>query len=509
MLLIVSAAISRSIFPRLGYVIDRMKDVAHGQGNFHTFINVPGSRGGSWVEHHDEIDTVMAAFNEMVMQIQERDHQLRLHNDHLEEEVAVRTDALTTANSDLLRAHAEIEMFLKSIPSIVIGLDLSGRVTRWNQAAEQAFGITAREAAGQTLDACGIRWLHPSISQELAKWLKVASLRRCDELAYAMGSQVCFLSCSVRPILSNQDEKMGVIVTGTDVTERKCLEEQLRQAHKLEAIGQLAAGIAHEINTPAQFIQDNTLFLKESWRQIEEVLAFCRVLQSEARQNGSVSIDSLAQFDHLSEEADFGYLKEEIPNAIDQSLQGLQRIAKIVRAIKEFSCPSTDERRPVDINRAIQATTTVAQGEWSGVAEMVLQLDPALPPVPCSAAEFNQVILNLIMNAAQAITRVVGDGSNGKGIITIATTLEGSFVQMVIRDTGTGIRDEIRSRIFEPFFSTQPVGQGTGQGLALAHSIIVKKHRGQIWFESEPGHGTTFFVRLPLAASTQHAGAPQ
>jgi signal transduction histidine kinase len=200
------------------------------------------------------------------------------------------------------------------------------------------------------------------------------------------------------------------------------------------------------------------------------------------------------------EQADTDYLLKEIPHAIDQSLEGLERVAKIVRAMKEFSHPGSEEKRAVDINKAIETTVTVARNEWKYVADVVTQLDSCLPLVPCLGGEFNQVILNLIINAAHAIAGVVGDGSKGKGKITISTRRDGPWVQIAIQDTGTGIPPEIQSRIFEPFFTTKPVGKGTGQGLALAHSAIVNRHQGRIWFESEPGQGTTFFIKLPVEA---------
>jgi PAS domain S-box-containing protein len=384
-------------------------------------------------------------------------------------------------------------------------LDSAGRITRWNLAASQTFGINAESAKGHTLGHCGIKWVHPDIDKEICAWLRIESVFQCSDLAYESGRGVRFVGVSVRPIFSKQDDKTGFIVTGADVTERKCLEDQLRQAHKLEAVGQLAAGIAHEINTPTQYIGDNTTFLKESWEPILKLLNFCRTMQQEASEKGSVPVESFAEFDRLSEQCDLGYLAAEIPHAIDQSLEGLQRVAKIVRAMKEFSHPGSEEKQPVDINLAIEATATVARSEWKHVADVVMELAPDLPLVPGLAGELKQVILNLIINAAHAIADVVGDGSSGKGKITITTRREEDCVEVTVGDTGTGIPIEIRSRVFEPFFTSKPVGKGTGQGLALAHTIVVKGHEGRIWFETEVGRGTKFLIRLPLAAKAQRA----
>ena len=201
------------------------------------------------------------------------------------------------------------------------------------------------------------------------------------------------------------------------------------------------------------------------------------------------------------QKADADYLLGEVPSAIDQAREGLERISKIVRAMKEFSHPGGKEKRPVDLNRAINTTITVARNEWKYVADVVTNLDDTLPPVVCYPGEINQVILNLIVNAAHAIAA----GRNGehadKGTITISTVQLPDAAQIAVRDTGTGIPENIRPRVFEPFFTTKPLGKGTGQGLSVAHSVVVKGHQGQIWFESAVGQGTTFFVRLPLATS--------
>jgi signal transduction histidine kinase len=196
-------------------------------------------------------------------------------------------------------------------------------------------------------------------------------------------------------------------------------------------------------------------------------------------------------------QSDVDYLLSEVPRALDQCLDGLQRITRIVRAMKEFSHPGRDEAVPVDLNRTIETTVAVSRNEWKYVAEIELHLDDTLPMVPCLQGEFNQAMLNLIVNAAHAIAGLVGDGTSGKGKITIATRCLLDSVEVSVADTGTGIALEIRSRIFEPFFTTKPVGKGTGQGLALVYATIVKRLKGKLWFASEVGRGTTFYIRLP------------
>ena len=394
-------------------------------------------------------------------------------------------------------AHAETELFLRSIPSIVIGVDPQGRITRWNLTATNTFGFDDRRAEGRTIETCGIRWLHPAIKAEIARWLATESSYRCDNLAYEREGKTRFLSLDVLRVPAQSREPAGFIITGADVTEHRGLEEQLRQAQKLEAIGQLAAGIAHEINTPTQYVGDNIRFLKDSWNPVAEFLSFCEEMRLQCA-DGPVSREHLQHFCQLHEKCDLEYLSKEIPNAIDQSLEGAERVAKIVNGFKEFSHPGSGEKRAIDINHAIEATISVAKHEWKYCAEVVTAFDSALPLVPCLAGEFNQVMLNLIVNSAHAIGCAEEESGKGKGTITISTRQEGEWARISVTDTGAGIPTEIQSRVFEPFFTTKEVGKGTGQGLALAHATIVNRHQGQLWFESTAGQGTTFFVRLPL-----------
>ncbi len=282
-----------------------------------------------------------------------------------------------------------------------------------------------------------------------------------------------------------------------EIADRNKLEVRLRHTQKMESIGQLAAGIAHEINTPTQYIGDNTRFLQGAFADIHRLLGdYDRLYQ--AAEAGAVSPELLASVKSTAATADVAYLGEEIPKAIEQSLQGVQRVSKIVGSMKEFSHPGTGEKTAVDLNRAIESTITVATNEWRYVATMVTDLDATLPPVHCLPGEFNQVILNMVVNASHAIADVVGDGSKGKGTITVSTRRDGDWVEVRIGDTGTGIPDEIRKKIFDPFFTTKGVGKGTGQGLAIAHSVTVDKHGGFIEVESQVGKGSTFIIRLPI-----------
>ena len=497
LLLLVSASIARSVFPRLDAVVNQMRKITTSEGDYSRVAGLFTESSHDRATH-DEIEVMVSGLDEMLREIKKRDDRLLQHDAELERLVAARTLQLQTSNAQLETAHAEIELFLECIPSILIGLDRDGLIRRWNLTASQVFRRSGEEAMGRSLADCGIRWLHTDMENDVTNWLASDSVVRCDDLPYEREGSVRFAGFSVRPIFSQEGEKSGLIITGADVTEKKCLEEQLRQAQKLEAIGQLAAGIAHEINTPTQFIGDNTTFLKDSWEPVARLLQMCRHMRQEATAKGAISTECLVEFDRLSEQCDLAFLAEEIPRAIDQSLDGLQRVARIVRAMREFSYQGSDQMEAIDLNRAIETTITVAHAEWKHVAEVVTNLDVGLPPTTGLPGEIKQVILNLIVNAAHAIGDVVGDGPRGKGQITISTRKVDDGVEMTIADTGSGIPEAIRTRVFDPFFTTKPVGKGTGQGLSLAYATIVKKHHGRIWFDSKPREGTTFFVRLPL-----------
>ena len=278
------------------------------------------------------------------------------------------------------------------------------------------------------------------------------------------------------------------------------LELELHQAQKLEAVGRLAAGIAHEINTPIQFIGDNTRFLQDAFQGLVAVLA----AQREALAALPVPAELAERLARAAEEADLVYTVEQVPRTIERTLEGTRRVAVIVRAMKEFAHPDQREMVATDLNRALLATVEVARNEYKYVAEVETVLDE-LPLVTCYPGDLNQVFLNLLVNAAHAIDDVV-KGTGAKGRIRIATARRGDAVEIAIADTGAGIPEAIREKIFEPFFTTKEVGRGTGQGLAIARSVV-EKHRGTIAFETEVGRGTTFRIRIPIGGAPAPAEA--
>lgn len=281
-----------------------------------------------------------------------------------------------------------------------------------------------------------------------------------------------------------------------DITERKALRDQLFQAQKLESVGQLAAGIAHEINTPIQYIGDNVRFLHEAFDDLQKLLASYERLLREIKE-GSASRAAIHEVETAYERADTPYLLKEIPKAVRQTMDGTTRVATLVKAMKEFSHPGTKEKIHLDLNHAIESTITVARNEWKYVADVETEFDSSLPPVLCLPAEFNQVILNLIVNAAHTIADMVQSGRFDKGKITVRTRNATDWAEIQIEDNGAGIPESIQTRIFDPFFTTKEIGKGTGQGLSIARSIIVNQHGGSIQFETAEGKGTNFILRFP------------
>lgn len=277
--------------------------------------------------------------------------------------------------------------------------------------------------------------------------------------------------------------------------ERRSLVRELEQSRKLEAIGQLAAGVAHEINTPTQYVSDNARFLRDAF---QDVACLLKALESFASSGKALDPQALAS---LFAEADVEYLQQEIPRALEQSLEGLEHVARIVRAMKEFSHPASDEKTPTDLNKAINTTITVASNEWKYVADVDTQLDDSLPAVPCLPGEIYQVLLNLIVNAAHAIEDALGGCSESKGKISVGTSVTDSCAVIRVADTGTGVPEGIRERVFDPFFTTKDVGKGTGQGLAIAYNVVVNKHGGRIDLGSADGGGAVFTISLPLVDS--------
>jgi PAS domain S-box-containing protein len=394
-------------------------------------------------------------------------------------------------NEDRLR---QLSAAVEQSSSSIVITDLRGTITYVNPKFTEVTGYTFDEAVGQNP-----RILKSGSSPREtfeALWTTIRSGKEWrGELRNKRKNGEIFLeSAAITPIVDGAGNITHFLGVKEDITTRRQLESELRQAQKLEGIGQLAAGIAHEINTPTQFVTDNLTFLQEAWETILKLVELYRTVIRDQVLTTSPSVAT--EVANAEQKADFEFVASEVPQAIAQGLDGARRVASIVRAMKEFSHPDSAEKTEADLNKGITSTVTIARNEWKYVAELVTDLDESLRPIVCYPGEVNQVILNLIVNSAHSIKEKVKDGEKGR--ITISTRQHGPFAEIAISDTGMGIPEAIQHRIYEPFFTTKEVGKGTGQGLAFAHSVIVKKHQGKIWFETKPGHGTTFFIQLPM-----------
>jgi two-component system NtrC family sensor kinase len=404
--------------------------------------------------------------------------------------------------------HAEAKyrsMFENSIDAI-FQTTPSGQLLTVNQAAADILGYQSPEELISKINRHDHRLFVMSGSRRelMQKLEERGAVKKFEFQAYRKDGSTVWLSENAWAVRDSRGSVLYYEGHAEDITEwkraqkeREMMGMQLYQTHKLEAVGHLAAGIAHEINTPMQYVGDNVQFLLDAFGDLKSAIKVYQRLLAAAKK-GSVDSQLISEVESELASSDIEYLGPEITKAIEQTLEGIERVSTIVGAMREFSHPGTTEKRATDIHKAIENTLVVCRNEWKYVAEIVTDFDPDLPLVPCVPGDFNQVILNLVVNAAQAIAEVVAKRSGEKGTITIQTRSEGRFAEIRVRDTGSGIPEEARSKIFNPFFTTKGIGEGTGQGLFISYSTIVRKHGGSLTYQTEIGRGTTFVIRLPL-----------
>jgi two-component system NtrC family sensor kinase len=392
----------------------------------------------------------------------------------------------------LARNEATMRAILENAPFGVMLIDREYRIISMvNPYAARLIGLRPDEIEG--------RVCHQFIcTAELGK-CPLADLGQTVDnservLLSADGRRIPILKTVVPVKLQDQSFLLDCFV---DITDRKALEVQLNQAQKLESVGRLAAGIAHEINTPSQYVGDNAHFLKDAFAQLVGILSNYTALKVAVKEGGDIN-GIMEEIERAESEADLKFLLEDIPKAVSQSIEGIEHVSNIVRAMKEFAHPGQEQMSHADINRALQTTVTVSCNEWKYAAEIQTDFDPVLPEVPCYPGEINQVFLNLIVNASHAVADARKERGDGLGKIVLRTKRNGPFVEIRIEDNGTGIPEGIRDKVMEPFFTTKEVGKGTGQGLAIARSCVVDKHKGMLTFETEEGKGTTFIISLPI-----------
>jgi PAS domain S-box-containing protein len=445
-------------------------------------------------------------------------NQAKSHLERLQRLVAERTDTLQKTNQslqleiaqhkkaqeDLRQQRDYIDEIIKGTPAMIVGIAPTGRTTFVNPAVCKHTGCAPDEMIGQ--DWWRLFYPGPEYRQveQLLGLLSNGPVHDYEMVLTTKAGDKRTVNWNFFNKCDDTGRPLELIAFGNDITaqkqaeqERRMMEIQLRQAQKLESVGHLAAGIAHEVNTPTQYIGDNIRFLQKAFEHISLLLRQQERLLRAVKENAATP-EMAADIEKAARECDLDFLIAETPRAIAQSLEGVNNVTRIVHSMRDFSHPGTGEKVPIDLNQAVESTLVVAANEWKYVATLVKDFQPDLPPVLCLPGELNQVVLNLVVNAAHAIAGVVGDGSSGKGTLTISTHRCGDWAEIQVRDTGTGIPAEIQDKVFDPFFTTQPVGKGTGQGLAIARSVIVGRHNGTLSFQTQPGVGTTFTIRLPI-----------
>ena len=410
-------------------------------------------------------------------------------------------------NAELLRSREQYRLIAETTRAIPFELDLAqGRFNYIGPQAEKFLGIP--EA----------RWKEAGFLDVLMPRERESAVRRqLDECTPGTFEALCSVVTAEQRVLELRWTVSCTLVNGSrvlrglmiDVTEARRLVREMAQGQKLESVGRIAAGVAHEINTSVQFISDSVRFVRHALKDVPRAMAVYRALAAGVLSGKDVT-EQARRASETDEAADVDYFLKNAPDALDRALEGIGRVGSIVRSMTEFAHPDSHAKTDVDLNRAICSTLNMARNEYKAVAEVITDFGE-IPPVTCHAGDVNQVVLNLLLNATHAIGDAVR-GSSSRGRITVRTRAISDYVEISIADSGDGIPESVRGRIFEPFVTTKEVGRGTGQGLALSRGIVVEKLKGSLHFETETGKGTIFYIRLPVSdqaipATTKQAAA--
>jgi signal transduction histidine kinase len=420
---------------------------------------------------------------------------LQLQNETIARDVSERT-------AELARSRAQYRLIAEATRAIPFELDLAhGRFTYIGPQVEKILGHPeAQWKEAGFLDRLLPREREPTARRQLDEAMPGSFETLCsvvtadDRVVELRWSMACEIKEDMRFL-------RGLMI---DVTESRRLVREMAQGQKLESVGRVAAGVAHEINTSVQFISDSVRFVRHAIKDLPRALADYRALAAGVLSGQDVSAQARRAGD-TDEAADVDYFLQNAPDALDRALEGIGRVGSIVRSMTEFAHPDSRTMADVDINRAIKTTLNMARNEYKTVADLETDFGD-IPTVHCHAGDVNQVVLNLLLNAAHAIGDLVA-GTNNKGRITVRTRAISDYVEISISDTGDGIPESVRSRIFEPFVTTKEIGRGAGQGLALSRGIVVEKLKGSLHFETETGKGTTFYIRLPVSETAIEAAA--
>ncbi|MEZ5289779.1 MAG: ATP-binding protein [Vicinamibacterales bacterium] len=417
---------------------------------------------------------------------------IRRQQETLEE----RAREIDAANRSLAGANAMLQDILRVLPGALLVIDHDGVVRLTNDTASTMLERTAQELQGMSA-AQIFAQEDPLPLAEIQALEGAGAVFHAEKTVFTGAGHHVPVLVSAAPLRVADSDALGsrTVCIAIDIRERRRLESELRQSQKLEAVGRLASGIAHEINTPTQFVNDSVHFASEAVGDLLSLLGRYKEFRA-AIASGRNPESWLRELEAAEVEIDLPYLTDSLAPALSRAADGLDRITSIVRSMKEFAHPDASDMVDVDLNHALQTTLTIARNEYTSVADIETDFG-ALPLVPAYPGELNQALLNVLVNAAHAVEEVVR-GSDRRGRIRVATRLDGDWVEVTITDTGGGIPESIQERIFDPFFTTKEVGRGTGQGLAVTRGVIVEKHGGALDFRCETGHGTTFSIRLPL-----------
>lgn len=474
------------------------------------------------IKSRDEIGELADSFSIMRQSVKQAKDELEEQNEKLEELVRERTQKLEKSNEELILNQEQLETANQNLaeqrknlkivfsamdyPLYVVNDDYT--IAMMNDRAQDL--VTPDTPSPPTCHALSHHSSSPCTEEDYSCPLKIVFEKKqpvtMEHTHYNKNGEEIFVEVRAYPIYDEAGEVVQMVEACIDITEKKKAEEErlrlereLNKSHKLESIGTLAAGVAHEINTPIQFIGDNTQFAKDS---LDDVFGMVAAFKDLLRNTSEKNEDHISKaIKEIEDDGDYEYLREELPKSLEQTIGGVEHVSAIVKAMKDFSYIGSDENmQHEDLNHAIETTLTISKNEWKYIAEIDRQLDESLPSVPCYIGEIKQVLLNLIVNAAHAIS----DKQQGKsdtselGLITISTSQDNGKVKVAIADNGVGVAEENKGKLFDHFFTTKEVSKGTGQGLTVAYQIITEKHGGEIWFESVVGKGTTFFFTLDV-----------
>jgi PAS domain S-box-containing protein len=415
---------------------------------------------------------------------------LKKERDSLEERVADRT-------AEALDKQAYLDAVIAALPNPLYWKDRDLIYEGCNQAFAEFVGLAdPSEVIGKT-DA-DLPWgrgmsIRIEVREQFAISMRQAFVNKEEDYELASGVKRSVMT-SMSPIRTSTNEVHGVLTSFIDVTDNKSMENRLSQAQKLESLGQLAAGIAHEINTPMQCVSGNVEFLRNCCDRLFQVLDTYQESLESPQRSWQERIDQIKK---LREESRFDHIRRQTPMAIAEAAEAAERVIEIVRAMKAMSHPGTEQPVPTDLIELIRNTVTVSRNRWKPVAKVELELDEAMGLVEVMPAEINQVLLNMLVNAADAIVAKDGESPAKLGLIVVRARREAEGVRIEVSDTGSGMTKEVAAKVFDPFFTTKDVGKGTGQGLAITYDVVVRRHGGSISVDSTPGVGTTFILHLP------------